>query len=277
MRSLIAAGLAVAMLSVPLTGIGSAPTPDGMVLYDDFNSALINPDKWFGQDFGFAETDRRDQVREIRSNTLRLASSLYGDPAVTGGNRNGGSRVRFPKPQSVTAIRATVRVWDAAVSGCAAGGPATTRGTIQGFFFNDGSGVAPTDRTGEYSAGISISRASNSVDPPDVLRASGFAFRCSNASCSGSSLIGSIALGTVALKEPTAVLLQWDEANAQFVYRLGEGAPVSVAYSVASPIPPVVNSKIIDVSNSVNSCGSGVRSAAYMDLRVDNVFVNVVP
>jgi len=216
-------------------------------------------------------------VREVLSNTLRLASSLYGDPAVVGGNRNGGSRVRFSKPQSVTAIRATVRVWDAGVSGCTTGGPATTRGTIQGFFFNDGTGTLPNDRTGEYSAGISISRASNSVDPPDVLRASGFAFRCSNASCSSSVSIGSVALGTVALREKTPVLLQWDEANAQFVFQLGEGAPVGVAYVVASPIPPVVNSKIIDVSNSVNNCGSGVRSAAYMDMRVDDVFVNAVP
>lgn len=276
MRSLIAV-LAVAMLSVPLAGIGRAPAPGGMVLYDDFRSARINPDKWFGQDFGFTEIDRRDQVREILSNTLRLASSIYGDPVMVGGNRNGGSRVRFTRPESVTAIQATVRVWDAAASGCTTGGPATTRGTIQGFFFNDGSSTSSSDRTGEYSAGVGISRASNSLDPPGVLRASGFAFRCSNASCSSSVSIGSVSLGTVTLKEKTSVLLQWDEANAQFVYQLGEGAPVSVAYSVASHAPPVVNSKIIDVSNSVNNCGAGVRSEAYMDLRVDDVFVNAVP
>ncbi len=267
---------AVALALLITASHGIVHGQQALVLYDDFNGKFINPDKWFGQDFG-SEIDRREQVREIKGNALRLASRLYGDPLTAGGRRDGGSRVRFPQPELVTAIQAELRATEVNVVGCSVQAPANARVTVQGFYFNDGSSTGSTDRTGEVSAGISIGRSSAPADPPGVLAATAFAFRCSNNQCSSRTSFFDASLGSVTLKEKTAVRLEWDQTNSQFIFQVGDNLPASVGYSFGTVAQAVVNSKIIDVSNSVRNCGSGVRSLAYMELFVDNVYVNAVP
>lgn len=269
--------LAIALAVCVAVPYATVLAQQSVVLYDDFNGKFINPDKWLGQDFGFTEVDRREQVREIKGNALRLASRLYGDPLTAVGSRNGGSRVRFSHPELVTTIRAELRATEVDLLGCSAQAPASARATVQGFFFNDGSSTGPNDRTGEVSAGISIGSSSAVADPPGVLTVTAFAFHCSNAQCSSATSLGGALLGSVLLKEKTSVALAWDQTASQFVFQFGNQLPVSIGYSFATVNPPAVDSKIIDVSNSVRNCGSGVRSLAYMELFVDNVSVNPVP
>jgi hypothetical protein len=267
----VTAAILVALPGVWGWSIGAR---QALVLYDNFDNPIIDPERWIGQDVGGSQTDRLEQVREIRANRLRLASRIYGESLFTGGSKNGGSRIFFQNP-SVRVMEADFRVTQVEATACA---PlevgALTRGVLQGLFFNAGADVPPpNDRTDEVGAGIQILRSSNSLDPPDVLRANAFVFQCTNAACTTSTSLNRIALGTVAVNQKVRLRLEWDEAKSQFVYQFGKNDPAFLNYAL--PVrPSVINNRIIEVSNSVPNCGGGVRSSASMELHVDDVYVN---
>ena len=62
------------VLLVVLVGV-SVQAQEPLILYDDFNTELIDPGKWFGEQFGFAG---REAVRLIRGNHLHLVDRAYG-------------------------------------------------------------------------------------------------------------------------------------------------------------------------------------------------------
>lgn len=257
----------------------SYPTVRGqsdLVLYDDFNGKFIDPDKWVGQDFVVGQLALREQIREIKGNALRLASRLYSEDF----RRSAGSRVRFTNPAVVNTIEAELRVTEVEVAGCPApDAPSTVRATVQGFFFNDGSGspatrFQPENRTGEFSAAIRLFRSSDSVDPPGVFQVIASAFRCDNAECSAQTSLGNESLGTIASHRKTTVRVEWNAANSWFLFQRDADAPVPIGYSVGTIVPPMVESKFIDVVNFVPNCGGGFRPLAYLEVFVDNVRVN---
>lgn len=264
-----------------------------LVLYDNFDNPNIDPERWIGQDLG-VPTDRLEQVREIRANKLRLASRIYGESLLAGGSKNGGSRLRFAHPSAaIRVMEADFRVTQVeATAACAlpSGRPATARGSLEGLFFN-ASEFEPDpllgNRTNEVGAGIQISRRSNSLDPPDVLSASAFVFRCDNAACTMNTSLANIAgLGTVAVNEKVRLRLEWDETNSQFVFQFGKNDPAFLNYPPLLPVwpsgihiwPSVIHTRTIEASNFfVPNCEGGVRSLASIELRVDDVYVNAGP
>lgn len=279
-RSRKVAVTAAILVAFPGVWGWSIGAQQALVLYDDFNNPNIDPERWIGQDVGpGAQTDRLEQVREIRANKLRLASRIYGESLFAGGNKNGGSRIRFPNPSAaIRVMEAEYRVTQVEATACAPlGVGATTRGVLQGLFFNVGDVALPSnDRTGEVSAGIQITRTSNSLDPPNVLRVNAFVSQCTNTACTTSTTLGNIALGTVAVNEKVRLRLEWDEANSQFVFQFGENDPAFLNYAL--PVhPSVIDSRFIEVSNFALNCGGGVRSLASMELYVDDVYVNAGP
>jgi hypothetical protein len=274
-RFLSATGvLALLALSGGFQGV-AAQQP--LVMYDDFNARFIDPSRWYGQDFGFSETDRREQVREIQGNALRLASRLFSDPASGGPSRNGGSRVRFTQPADIRTIQADVRVMAVEAVGCPTGGaPALARLAIQGFFFRDAAATSTVGNAGMVSAALRVGRASNSAFPANQVSGVAQVFRCEDASCGITTTLGTASLGRVQLQQKATARLEWAEAEGHFAFTLGHHDAVVIPYAVAvSPAPE--GSRIIDVSNSTPSCGPSARSLSYVEALVDNVQVNAVP
>jgi hypothetical protein len=269
------ARVAVAVLGIAAFVIlpSSALAQSALVLYDDFNGKVIDPDRWTGQDFDTSARDRRETVRETTGNALRLASRLYSNPNLET-TRNGGSMIRFLDPSSVNAIRAQLRVMDVEANACDPGGsPAIARGQMSGVFFNTGAGAAPSNQTGDVRAGLTIRRTSSSLDPPQVLEVIAFVNECTNAACTTTSS-QSTRLGSVELKEKVNVALEWDKVNSQFAFQLRDDGPVAISYSAPLLKAPIAGEKTFFVTHTAPGCGGGLRSDAYMDLRVDNVFVN---
>jgi len=177
-------------------------------------------------------------------------------------------------------MEAEFRVREAEADSCSAT-PAVAAAFISGSFFNGGGGTPPNNRTNDVRAGVTIRRASDSADPPGVLRGTAFLTKCGDAQCTVNPTLAFAALGTVSLKERVRVRVEWDDANNQFVFQFGDSPPESLGYGPPDVVLPAqdagVNEKSLQVRNTVSGCTGEQRSAAFMDLHVDDVRVNAVP
>ena len=249
-----------------------------LVLYDDFTATTLDPDRWLGLDSGVTQ----EQVRQIKSNVLILASRVYSDPAGFG--RTGVSGVRFTNPTQVTAIAADLRVMDVESVSCAVL-PAFTRAsvTVSGSFFYGG-GITPRDgRKNDVRAGITIRRDSNAVDPEGALQATATVSQCTNSDCSSAiTLPGKfINFESVPLKKRVPIRVEWDAEGDRFVFQIGDSGLEFISYAdsptVSLPEQPAgLDEKAIQVRNTVPGC-AGARSIAHLDVQVGNVFVNASP
>ncbi len=123
--------LGYVMLLVVLIGVTAAQERPGnavesLVLYDDFNATQIDPDKWFGGEFGpkLRGADK-EAIRQIQDNRLRLVYRSYGQTDSDSGRPRNEFLLTFPNSAAVTAIKATVQVTDAVATSCP-GNPETT-------------------------------------------------------------------------------------------------------------------------------------------------------
>lgn len=167
--------LLVFVLLVGTWGIAEALEP--LKLYDNFEQAPINSDKWFGSQFeapprfggSFLELVRKTTQEE---NHLRILSRSFGDTGFTGGISLSLFRLGFTHPDTITAIRSRVQVRNVESTGCALN-PTPTQATAQifGFFFNTNATV-PGNGTNDVIAGVQLQRRSDSTDPPDILEIS---------------------------------------------------------------------------------------------------------
>jgi hypothetical protein len=105
-----------------------------LVLYDDFNAAHIDPDKWWG---GEAEGPGTKAIRQLQDQRLSLVYRSYGKTDSDSGNPRNDFYLIFRNSAAVTAIQATVKVNDAADTGCSSNPEATVVMAILGGFFFD--------------------------------------------------------------------------------------------------------------------------------------------
>ena len=106
---------ACAMLLMVLSGVPGYAL-ESLVLYDDFNAAHIDPNRWSWQrEWGDASTEA---IRKIQDHRLRLVYRSYGKTDSDRERLWHGQALVFPNPATITAIQATVQVTDAMATGC---------------------------------------------------------------------------------------------------------------------------------------------------------------
>ncbi|PYX33472.1 MAG: hypothetical protein DMG80_05900 [Acidobacteria bacterium] len=245
-------------------------------LYDNFNSALINPDNWVGLEASGPDT--REAKREIvptpgvqndhRLHLLRRAYSATTDNAGATGDAFG---LLFPSPNTVTAVSFTAVVKKGLAAGCS--GTSAVSGISAGFagsFFNPSS--SPNGATGDMRAFIAIIR--NSTDVGKNLTVSVATFQCNDAICGAQTVLFSQALGVVPSGSSNILGLTWDHPNHRFVFQLNSNAPVVSTYTIGDGFPPASAYKYISLDRAVPRCTSTPRPYAFMDASFDNVFVN---
>jgi hypothetical protein len=88
-----------------------------LVPYDDFNATQIDPDKWFGGEYG-PKPRGAEAIRQIQDNRLRLVYRAYGRTDSDRGSSRNEFVLMFHNSAAVTAIKATVQVTDAAATSC---------------------------------------------------------------------------------------------------------------------------------------------------------------
>jgi hypothetical protein len=206
------------------------------MLYDNFNTIFLDPDKWTGQEFTNPGLVILESSREIDWGSLHLRSRVYGvsNPQFL----NAGTRLFFTNSDEVTAIKARVRVTGVEAKGCV-GSTVSTRAVVRlaGFFFNTSHENPTGNVENDVLAYIGLQRVSDSTDKPYLLHAVAYVYHCLNSGCSNVSLIGTHDFGTISLFKATEISIQWDKDFNQFIFRLDRQSPVSIGYNFSYEYP----------------------------------------
>ncbi len=253
------------------------PSHAQLVLYDDFSTGLIDPDKWYGNntDLGSANPTT-EAVRLIQRGQLELRLNQYGLNNSDSGSSQGAIRLLVTNPTPITTWQATVTVVSAVVETCSTNpgtGNVRAGAEIYAHFFNDGSSTGPGDLTGDMVTGIQ-----QDLDGTlgDVFKA--VSSRCANSSCSSFQSLGfQVFTTTWALNQPQTLTLTWDAAHKQFIYSVkpvnGSTETITIPYTQSDSTPPVLGFKVLEAQNRAVNC-NGSQKHAFMDALFDNVMVN---
>jgi hypothetical protein len=285
---LVLALVVVIGLLVTMTGQGQAQ----FVLYDDFSSGVIDPEKWSGNSLeGGFNGPSEETIRVIESGQLRLKLVSWGSASSNTGSvqsRQGLSIRQLGTPGGsgfITGLSANVTVLGANAQNCGANTSASSQGRAQifGFFFNDGTG-GPTSNVGNILARIQLEKENNGTN-----QIVAFLSRCTNADCSNADVIAMPGnpvtfTTTWSTNAPVNLKLVWDEANGRFKFTatdLGTAASevqnIVYAGTVTDAGPPTFNdTKQVRLQNFVENC-TAVRKRTLMDAVFDNVRVQRVP
>jgi hypothetical protein len=246
------------------------------VLYDHFETARIEPDKWFG-----SEARRPHRVLEasrfVKEGKLYLIAVGYGDTGSNAGRQTGSFGLGLKPSGSLTGLQAELTVTNVMAQTCAANAESTqARAQLVGFFFNDGSGSQRQkgDLTGEVVA--VLEKVADSRDG-HFVRA--IVLRCTSWTCTtGETIKALLFQHKWALSEPDVLRIEWRPLGSQFVFTVNPGAEGEetrrIAYDPAiRPHPPSQRQiQRIRVRHHGANCQAG-RRAALMTVAVDNVYV----
>lgn len=255
-----------------------------LVLYDDFQTSPLDPDKWFSSLEPNGILEAFIGISSLYPQ-LVIQNRAYGDTDTYSGRVRNTLSLRFTGRAAVTAIQATVRVEDFEVVGCSvptSPNPNTqTFARLAGDFFNTGAPSAG-DATGDVFAAIGIE--GSSADP-SVLRVVAFVRFCGDSTCTGGTT-ASKDLGPVAIKRFITLRIQWDPDNNQFIFQRGTNPEVYIPYTVPDTnpdtgllIPPGRPVQGLSAQHFVANCDLNAnptlpRPTAFMKALFDNVLVN---
>src|SRR4051812_16902976 len=264
-QSLFGAAVVLIFSSGRLLGL------EGFVLYDRFDNAFIDPEKWvIAQQGGPAH---REFVREIRNGRLRLLNRAYGDISTNTGGSFDGTFIDFPQPDAVTAFGADVEVKRFETSFCPSSpAVASSRLELHGTFFN-----TDVPQMGSHSndvrASIAVQRTANSPDPSDVLHVTAFVIHCLDVTCSAGQSLAFHDLGAIRIGDRARLAMRWDRDNHQFIFSR-DAESFAAPYGVSDDTPSGAKRKGLLVANFVTNCMSTVRPIAFMEAMFDRVMVN---
>ena len=246
-----------------------------LVPYDDFNATQIDPDKWFGGEFGTEPRGASNEaIRQIQDNRLHLVYRTYGRTDSDSGRPRNTFLLMFHNSAAVTAIKATVQVTDAAATSCPGNREATIAwAMLGGLFFSTGPST-PGSAANNVTASIRLVRRSDSTDPPDVLRVRSSVFRCANRPCTAGSTLYFQDLGPVKLGEMVRLRVQWDRDNHRFIFQRDDDPEVLVRYTVSDSAPPGIQVKDLAAEHHVPNCTATPRPMAFIEALFDDVMVN---
>jgi hypothetical protein len=257
-------------------GLGClTPQPAGAakpwVLYDDFSSTFLNPDRW--------PDTNLERSRLAVGGGLALTARDWGGTVSDSGRQSFSWSDAITRSSSVTQFRALVKILAVENTGCAANStPTRSRARLLASFFNTG-GRATGSQFGDVLAQVNVYRDSNSLDAPGVLQVNASAFVCSSADCSTSSGIGATAsLGTVSVGQNVLLQIEWDKAAKTLTFSRDQGASTAtIPYgNLDDHTEPGNPFKIMALRNEVANCASGPRALGYISARFDSVAVNKV-
>ncbi len=253
----------------------SGNAAERLVPYDDFNATQIDPDKWFGIEYGpEPRGPSTEAIRQIQDSRLRLVYRAHGGTVSDSGMSRNELGLAFHNSAAVTAIKATVQVTDVAATSCPGNPETTDAGAMLAGRFFSAAPSTPGGEMGDMTAAIAVIRGSDFTDPPDVLRVRCGVFHCRNADCTAFSELHSQDLGPVKLGEMVRLRVQWDRANHRFIFQRDDAPEVLAPYTVSDSAPPGIQIKWLDALHFVPNCTATPRPMAFIEALFDDVMVN---
>lgn len=269
-----------------LTGI-SARAQGTLVLYDNFESKYLDPEKWFGVVSMTTGGSVLESVRQIKteptygSKGLYFSQRGYGDTSVDSGAPRLMNRLTIADGANISTMQSKVLVKKVEAIGCSTPGSDDTdvEARMGGFFFNTGLTPTPGDATNDVIATIALRRLSSSASKANELEVIGSAFHCSNANCTTGAAVGTDQnLGTVLLGKRVKLQITWDPQNDRFIFQKGKNPGVSLSYSPLSDTsaPGALNGglKRLEVFELVANCTSQPRPVGSMEVFFDDLLTN---
>ena len=255
------------------------PPVTPLTLYDNFNNALIDPNKWTGSAFDTLETLKRIVFPVAGDGALQLEARGYGlrTSAAVDEGRDANNRLRFrrPDPSLIRTMRATIKVNEATAVGCPTAGSEITQARIRllGYFFNAGNGElgrAADDVRGT----LEIRRLSNNA-VANQLDVRALVIRCTNTECDRAETLFNQTLGTILVGQATTVLMQWEPASNRLLFQLNDHPLAEFVYTLADTVPPMnfFDKKHIELNHFIASCVAA-QTSAFMSATVDDVYLN---
>jgi hypothetical protein len=258
----------LAMLLMVLLGIPGYAA-ERLVPYDDFNATLLNPDKWFGLEFGGAGTEA---IRQIQDQRLRLVYRGYGQTDADHGRQRNELVLVVRNPAAVTAMQATVQVDEVVATDCPSNPDAAlAMALLTGRFFNIGT---PTPGSGEHDVIASIGVRRMSTASADVLQVVSSVIHCVDARCMDIQPLHFQVLGAVKRGERVRLRVQWDRDNHRFIFQRDDAPEVVAPYAVSDTAPPGIAAKLLDAIHLLPNCTATSRSMAVIEAWFDDVMVN---
>lgn len=263
------------------------PASAQLILYDDFQTKLIHPDKWIGRGSSDTGVNSLEHGRLILVDPifglkwLDIFNRSYAAETSDTGRSSAFNRLQFFDGTGITEIVAAVMVRKVQATTCSTNTAATSpQARIGGMFFNTGT-ATPGDQTNDVFAFISVGRPSDSTKASGVLDVSGVVAICSDATCSTNVQIGTVGLGSALLNLPVKLRIAWDQANNRFVFQRGKSPEEYVNYMQTVGGPPGTGngdgSKRIEVYHLIPNCTGIPRPMSFIDAYFDNVKINQIP
>jgi len=263
------------LLGVPVYAL------ERLVPCDDFNAEHIDPDKWFGVEHSLPGGTGTEAIRQIQDNRLRLVYRGYGGTDSDSGGVFNGLGLTFRNYAAVTAIKATVQVTDVVATACASNPKVTFPGGIypwigvwaglQEHFFNTAT-PTPGSMENDVVAGISMFRAAESTDPPDVLRVQSVVLHCKSWVCD--TTLHHKDLGPVKRGEMARLRIQGDRDNHRFIFQRDDAPEVVAPYTMSDTAQPSATVKRLVIANEVANCTAKPRPVAFIEALFVDVMVN---
>jgi len=241
------------------------------VLYDNFGSGIINPNKWTAQESG---STGRETARKVVSKKLNLLERNYAYTSSDSGLPSAITQVTFANSSNIRAIKATVKLVKIMTVGCDSNAdPTWVAAKLDGSFLNTGPQTAGSRQNDVY-AWIGIWRDSESSDDNGTARVGIRVKRCTNATCSSTVTAYSGSLGTIKEGQKAVLSVEWNTTDQQFIFQRDKQTPVVFAMpGVQDTLAPTVDYKKLMASTEVPNCTSSPRPTGFINVLFDDVYI----
>ncbi len=234
-------------------------------LYDNFKGKLLDPSKWSASSACFTNNGLElECVREIQNGKLRLVHRNFGNRDTDTGYQFGSANVFFANPSLIKNITADVTLMRIDESPCLVNPAFGGGASIDGTFFNTGSGNQSDDVGGH----LAFQR--NSSTPEGQV----FVF---GQISQGNNFFAYTPLGNVPIGTPVTATLTWDQPNHQFLVSWVNSdtevkTAATIPYSLADTTPATDPAKDLRASTFPANCTAS-QTSVYIETLFDNVYI----
>jgi hypothetical protein len=249
------------------------------VLYDNFDSGIIDPTKWTcmeeGSGFG------RETQRTIVAGKLNLLERSYGYTNSNTGVAWEQQKAYTIGPRNIKAMKATVKPLKYEVVGCDNNAePAWVAARLGGFFFNTGSAV-PTDAINDVQALIGVHRRSTDDEYDDNTTVEAVVRQCTNKTCDAYNIIYNKTFGHLKNGQQTTLSLEWNKAEHKFIFKFNNKTYNYIYNTKIYPdtFPSFYSGKRLDSSTQVPNCiltSETPRPSGLMQATFESVYIKTI-
>jgi len=276
MRRGIGGVLLLLLLSSLFAALPAYAAASDWVLYDDFQSGVIDPAKWYGTEIG---STGREAERNAVSKKLNMLERSYGYTDSNTGSPSAEINLYSTQGADIKGMKATIKPVQFDTIGCENNTNSTwISARLWGRFFN--TDETPVDGTNDVYAYIGIYRDSSKSSPDDnITRVRATVCQCQNAACDSKITLFTKEFRIIKKGKEVTLSMELDKDNHTFIFGFTSKTYKKIEKFTYDPITypdkssPYYKTKKLSVYSEVPNCTSKTRPVGFMNALFDNVFI----